>query len=44
MEDYKDKQILYLLHHLSGCVMPTQWNAILKKLEEIKNESERKND
>jgi hypothetical protein len=35
----QEEQIKFLLHQLSGCLMPTQWNAILKKLEEIKNES-----
>lgn len=35
----QDEQIKFLLHQLSGCLMPTQWNAVLKKLEEIKNES-----
>jgi hypothetical protein len=35
----QDEQIKFLLHQLSGCLMPTQWNAILKRLEEIKNES-----
>jgi len=35
----QDEQIKFLLHQLSGCLMPTQWNAILKRLEEIKDES-----
>ena len=35
----QDEQIKFLLHQLSGYLMPTQWNAILKRLEEIKNES-----
>ena len=35
----QEEQIKFLLHQLSGCLMPTQWNAVLKKLEEIKNES-----
>jgi hypothetical protein len=35
----QDEQIKFLLHQLSGCLMPTQWNAIIKRLEEIKNES-----
>ena len=35
----QEEQIKFLLHQLSGCLMPTQWNAILKRLEEIKNES-----
>ena len=35
----QEEQIKFLLHQLSGCLMPTQWNAIIKKLEEIKNES-----
>jgi dihydrodipicolinate synthase/N-acetylneuraminate lyase len=34
-----DEQIKFLLHQLSGCLMPTQWNAILKRLEEIEDES-----
>ena len=35
----QDEQIKFLLHQLSGCLMPTQWNAILKRLEDIKDES-----
>lgn len=35
----QEEQIKFLLHQLSGCLMPTQWNAIIKRLEEIKNES-----
>ena len=35
----QDEQIKFLLHQLSGCLMPTQWNAIIKRLEDIKNES-----
>ena len=35
----QDEQIKFLLHQLSGCLMPTQWNAVIKRLEEIKNES-----
>jgi hypothetical protein len=35
----QEEQIKFLLHQLSGCLMPTQWNAVLKRLEEIKNES-----
>jgi hypothetical protein len=35
----QEEQIKFLLHQLSGCLMPTQWNAIIKRLEDIKNES-----
>ena len=35
----QEEQIKFLLHQLSGCLMPTQWNAVIKRLEEIKNES-----
>ena len=37
--DARDKQIKFLLQYLGGIVLPTQMNAIVERLEKIKNES-----